>query len=336
MTANPEPDAYDAPLLHRDVVVIGASAGAIEVLLNLAAHLPKDLPASLFIAQHTLPSWTSPLPELLSARGGLQARHPLHGEQIQRGHIYVAPPDNHLIVRAGLMEVVRGPKENGHRPSADALFRSASAAYGRRVIGVVLSGYQDSGTAGMMSIKACGGLAVAQSPESASVGEMPRSVVARVAVDHVVAASELPALITRLVRERLASAPSRVLDHTVARMEGLEPGTHVELVCPLCTGVLTEAQTSNFHHFRCHVGHTFALSVLARAQNEQMERALWSAVRALEESAALARRLEHGARGELARRFAEKAMTHEKQAELIRASLLRSASISEALPSAAS
>src|SRR5205823_1545952 len=139
-------------------------------------------------------------PELLSSRGPLPARHPLHEEKIEPGHIYIAPPDNHLLLRSGSMEVVRGPKENGHRPAADALFRTASAAYGARVIGVVLSGYQDCGTAGMMSIKARGGMSVVQSPESALVDEMPRGVIARVPVDHVVHPLELPGLLTRLAR----------------------------------------------------------------------------------------------------------------------------------------
>src|SRR5438067_9132194 len=170
--------------MNHDTIVIGASAGGVEVLLKLAGALPADLPASIFLVIHTLPGHRSELPELLSRRGPLPARHPMHGEKIAPGHIYVAPPDNHLLLRQGSMEVVRGARENGHRPAADALFRSAAAAYGPRVIGVVLSGYQNCGTAGMMSIKARGGLAVVQDPETATAPDMPTSVIDKVPVDH--------------------------------------------------------------------------------------------------------------------------------------------------------
>src|SRR5262249_27247012 len=131
------------------------------------------------------------LPELLSERGRMPARHPLHDERIVPGTIYVAPPDNHLLLRHGSMEVVRGPKEDGHRPAANALFRSASAPYGPRVIGIVLSGYLDCGIAGMLSIKARGGVSIVQAPDSAQLPEMPRSVIENVTVDHVIHPREL-------------------------------------------------------------------------------------------------------------------------------------------------
>jgi two-component system chemotaxis response regulator CheB len=152
--------------MNRDVIAIGASSGGVEVLLDLARALPENLQASVFVVIHVSADHTSTLPELLSECGPLPAKHPLHGEEIRPGHIYVAPPDNHLLVRQGSMEVVRGPKENGHRPAVDSLFRSASVAYGPRVVGVVLSGYHDCGTAGMMSIKARGGVCVVQAPET--------------------------------------------------------------------------------------------------------------------------------------------------------------------------
>ncbi|HWO18284.1 MAG TPA: chemotaxis protein CheB [Kofleriaceae bacterium] len=306
--------------MNHDVIAIGASAGGIEVLLEMVRELPEDLPASVFVVVHVLPSHVSTLPEILSARGPLPARHPLHDEKIIPGHIYVAPPDNHLLVRQGTMEVVRGPKENGHRPAADALFRTASAAYGARVIGVVLSGYGDCGTAGMMSIKARGGLGVVQAPESAQAPNMPASVLARVAVDHTIRPAELPGLLTRLART--SAGPELPVDQLVKQLEGDEPGTRAEIVCPICDGVLTEAQPGVFQHFRCHVGHSFSLESLVREQSEELERTLWAAVRALEESAALSRRLSLVERGELQQSFAEKAATHTQQAEYLRQMLL--------------
>jgi two-component system chemotaxis response regulator CheB len=306
--------------MKRDVIAIGASAGGVEVLLDMVRTLPADLPAAVFVVIHVAPGHTSALPELLSQRGPLPARHPLHDEKIVPGTIYIAPPDNHLIVRQGSMEVVRGPKENGHRPAADVLFRTASAAYGSRVIGVVLSGYGDCGTAGMMSIKARGGLSVVQAPETAQAPDMPRSVLSRVAVDHTIHPAELPGLLAKLAAT--TPGPDKPVYELVKQLEGAEPGARAEVVCPLCEGVLTEAQPGVFQHFRCHVGHAFSLESLVREQSEVLERTLWAAVRALEESAALSRRLSAVERGELRRIFAQKATTHTQQADYLRQMLL--------------
>jgi len=313
--------------MSRDVIAIGASAGGVDVLVKMVGELPADLPASLFVALHSPPGSESCLPALLSERGRLPARHPLHGEKVRPGHIYVAPPDNHLYLRHGSMEIVRGPKENGHRPSVDALFRTASSAYGPRVVGVVLSGHQDCGTAGMLSIKARGGLSVVQDPATASAPEMPRSVVERVPVDHIVHPFELAALLARLASSPPGTETEPGPD--IRQLEGSDTGNPAELVCPLCQGVLTEAQPGTFKHFRCHVGHAFSLESLVREQSEEMERALWAAVRSLDESAALSRRLsamEH--QTSLRERFAERARTQTEHAELIRQILLHGAMLS--------
>jgi two-component system chemotaxis response regulator CheB len=306
--------------MNHDIVAIGASAGSVEVLLKLVGDLPADLPAAVFVVVHQHASHVSQLADLLSRRGRLPATLPLHGEAIRPGTIYVAPPDNHLQLRQGRVEVVRGPKDNGHRPAADVLFRTAAASYGARVIGVVLSGYQDCGTAGMMSIKARGGLAVVQDPETAVAAEMPRHVIERVAVDHVVHPTELPGLLARLVAT--AAGPTADPGPFIKQLEGIELGQRAEIVCPICQGVLTEAQPGLFQHFRCHVGHAFTLQSLVRDQSEELERALWAAVRALEESAALARRVGLQNTGEMRQRLEEKANTHARQADYLRHMLL--------------
>jgi two-component system chemotaxis response regulator CheB len=302
---------------QRDIVVIGASAGGIPAISQLVSEIPADLPAAVFIVVHMGPGASSRLPEVLTRHGPLRATHAIHGEQIQRGRIYVAPPDNHLVVRAGYMQVVRSARENNQRPSVDTLFRTASNAYGPRVIGVVLSGYLDCGTAGLLSIKARGGVALVQSPADAEVPDMPQSAVDHVAVDHVANLGELPALLSRLSREPAGPWPATV-PGVLSGFEGHAPGAPVEIVCPSCQGSLTETSLGGFHLFRCHVGHAFSMGIMVQEQAEALEAALWAAARALEESASLAKRLAARSAGELRTRFEEKENTQNQEALLIR------------------
>lgn len=308
--------------MHHDVVVIGASAGGLEVLLGLVGELPAGLPAAVFVTAHTAPGFVGQLPDLLSRRGPLRASHAVHGEAIEHGRIYIAPSDNQLYVRPGFVEVVRGPAENGHRPAVDPLFRTASWAYGPRVIGVVLSGYQDCGTAGMMSVRARGGIAIAQAPGSAVAAEMPSNVIERAGVDHIVEPAELAGLLVKLVNQHAASKAPEV-PQSIRSLEGDGPTRPAELVCPLCHGVLSATKVGSFEHFRCHVGHTFSRELLAQHQGEELERALWAAVRALEESSTLSKRLATSERDlDLQRRFSDKAATLSSHAETIRGVLL--------------
>jgi two-component system chemotaxis response regulator CheB len=305
----------------HDIVVVGASSGGIEALAQIVAGLPADLPAAVFVVIHVEPGFASILPDLLSRRGRLRAAHAIHGEPIEPGRIYLAPPDNHLMLRPGFVQVVRGPKENGHRPSVDALFRTASIAYGPRVIGVVLTGYLDCGTAGLLSIKSRGGLAIVQDPREAEATSMPRSAIQHAPVDHVVALREIPALLTGLVGEPPGPWPAH-LPRALGEVEGDELGVSADIVCPICQGKLTETQVNGFQIFRCHVGHSFSLESVAAEQAEEVERALWAATRALEESAALSGRLAASATGKMRLRFAEKEQAQSRDAQLIRQILL--------------
>jgi two-component system chemotaxis response regulator CheB len=178
---------------------MGASAGGIQVLQRITAGLPRDLPAAVFVVVH-IPAWRkSELPAILSRSGPLPAIHPQpQGEKIESGTIYVAPPDHHLVIKDGEVCLWRGPKENRHRPAIDPLFRSAAEAYGKRAIGLIVSGSLYDGAAGLWWVKRYGGIAVVQNPEEADFPQMPCSAIDRVDVDYVAGTSEIPKLLTRL------------------------------------------------------------------------------------------------------------------------------------------
>jgi two-component system chemotaxis response regulator CheB len=185
----------------RDIVVIGASAGGVSALLEIAAGLPRGLPASLFVAVHGSPDSPGFLPDVLSRAGPLPASHAVDSERFRHGRIYVAPPDRHMLLTERSIKVTRGPRENGFRPAVDPLFRSAAEGHGSRVIGIVLSGGLNDGTHGLRAIKEQGGIAVVQDVDEALVSSMPASAIQNVNVDHVVTVRELPALLARLVEQ---------------------------------------------------------------------------------------------------------------------------------------
>src|SRR5262249_8890539 len=192
-----------ARLKEHAIVVIGASSGGVEALIQIMHGLPVDLPAAICVVLHVSPA-TSTLPQILSRYGPLPAAHAEDGEALQPGRVYVAPPDRHLLVKRGQLLVTRGPRENRVRPAIDPLFRSAAVAYGARGGGVVWSGALDAGTGGLLGIKRCGGVAVVQDPRDALIPGMPRSALRFVAVDHCLPLVEIPALLRRLAQELTA------------------------------------------------------------------------------------------------------------------------------------
>ncbi|NJR80382.1 chemotaxis protein CheB [Sphingomonas corticis] len=274
----------------KDIIAIGSSAGGIDALTRLCAGLPADLPASVFIAQHISPTSRSVLPQLLARAGPLPASSPVDGQRFERGHIYVAPPDHHLLLREGRLLIRRGPYENRTRPAVNALFRSAAVAYGARVIGVVLTGLLDDGTEGLIAIKAAGGTSVVQDPDDAEWPSMPRNAVMRDHVDRVAPLAALPALLAELAASEAGPTIPLPSDYrtedriaaqefAVTETEIETPGTPSHLSCPDCGGVLNQIEAEHEVRFRCQVGHAFTPLGLADAQSEELERALSIAVR---------------------------------------------------------
>jgi two-component system, chemotaxis family, protein-glutamate methylesterase/glutaminase len=194
----------------RDIIVIGTSAGGVEALRQLVASLTAGLSAAIFVVMHFPANSRSWLPELLSRSGPLPAKHPLSGEPIQPGHIYVAPPDHHLFLEEGKIQLLRGPKENNVRPAIDPLFRSA----GSRVIGVILTGMLDDGTAGLLAVKMRGGLALIQDPGEAAYPQMPESAKRYVQIDYALPLSELGPTLVRLCQNSTLKKGKTVMSHS--------------------------------------------------------------------------------------------------------------------------
>jgi two-component system, chemotaxis family, protein-glutamate methylesterase/glutaminase len=284
------------------VVVIGASAGGVEALRNVAAGLPADFSSTVFVVLHLPPGGTSVLPAILARAGDLSASHPTDGEEIKTGHIYVAPPDNHMLIEDGVVRLARGPRENGHRPAIDPLFRSAARSHGPGVIGVILSGVLDDGTAGLAAVKAAGGRTVVQDPADALYPAMPESAITYVGPEHVLETNAIAPLLAELAGQAPPEAPEAraepalVLEETLvaadrSASEAPQPGEPSGFTCPECSGALWEADEEGVPRYRCRTGHQFSLETLLSAQAESIEAALWSAVRALEERAAMLRRV---------------------------------------------
>jgi len=321
-----------------NVIVIGASAGGIGSLVQLVGRLPPDLEAAVAVAVHVPEESPSALPSILSRQGPLTAKHAKDGEPLLHGKIYVAPPGLHLLVKRHTVRAVNGPNENGHRPAIDPLFRSAARAHRRRTIGVILSGSLDDGTAGLWAIKQHGGAALVQDPDDALFEGMPASAIENVAVDFVGNAAQLANELVMRTR-LLASQPSLELDVTdesddldVVEMDRGAPdpdewsAAPSQFTCPECHGALFERQDGTIVRYRCRTGHAFSPETLVAAQSKGVEDALWIALRALEENAAMLRRLSDRARERgqerSSQRFASQASGVEVRAKIIREALL--------------
>lgn len=314
----------------HDIVVIGASADGVEALQRLVANLPEDYQGSLFITLHMAPETKSLLAPILDRSGRLPASTAKDGQAIRRAHIYVAPPDYHLVLRRERLVVIRGPKEHGHRPSVDVMFRSAAQAYGARVVGVVLSGYRDDGTAGLVDIKKAGGIAIVQDADDAAAPQMPLHAAERVRPDYIVKANQIAAVLVRLLEEAAIEervmAPPR-LENGFPKDEKMdENGRPSAFTCPACSGTLWELDDEGILRFRCRVGHAYSADTMYASQVENVENSMYAALRALEENVELSRRLAKRARHNnhkaVAEKYEARASINEAHADQLRQVLM--------------
>ncbi|WP_026731983.1 chemotaxis protein CheB [Fischerella sp. PCC 9605] len=324
----------------HDIIVVGASAGGVEALTYLAKNLPPNIKAAIIIVLHVPAHSTSVLPRILNRAGSLPVSHARDGEAIVQGRVYVAPPNYHLLLKPGYISLSRGPTENSHRPAIDPLFRTAARAYGRRVVGVVLTGVLDDGTAGLKAVKMRRGVAIVQHPQDAMYAGMPRSAIENVdEIDYVLPLAEIPAVLLQLADTPVEGDAENPVpeemeyesDMAELDMQALnsdnKPGQPSTFACPACGGTLWEFHEGDLLRFRCRTGHAFSSESLLAEQSDALEDALWSALRALEEKSSLARRMAKRMRDRhqnlSVQRLEQEAQDCEQRAEVIREVLLK-------------
>jgi two-component system chemotaxis response regulator CheB len=337
-------------LAHRDLIVIGTSAGGIEALQQMLRDLPPDFPAAVLIVVHTSPRPGNFLARIVGRAASLPVVQPNDWTPIENGKIYIAPPDLHLIVSGNILRTLPGPRENLYRPAIDPLFRSAAIARGPRVVGVILTGLLDDGTSGLMVVNAHHGAAIVQDPRTAMFPDMPQNAIDQVPDARILPLEKIAGELVRLVLEDLPypaqpeekadsldAKETRLLEQEMPQIADVNrPGKPSPFGCPECGGVLWEIDQKNFLRFRCRVGHAYTAAVLNVEQHHATEVALWSALRALEESAGLHERMAdravEGHQPGAADRYRERAESTRENAKVLREFLTRIESPAEHAP----
>ncbi|MBV6622231.1 MAG: chemotaxis protein CheB [Rivularia sp. (in: Bacteria)] len=285
----------------QDIMVIGASAGGVEALIYLVKHLPTEFNIPIVIVLHLPKHGTEVLSSLLNRNSKLPVSVVINNQAIETGKIYVAPPDRHVLVKENYLQLTLGPRENNHRPAIDPLFRSASRAFNNRVIAVLLTGTLDDGTAGLKAVKMRDGVAVVQKPEDAMYPGMPRNAIENVEnIDYILPLSEIPAILIELANRPVESLEnsqdnSRKSDLVELDLNELSqddrPNKTSVFICPDCGGPLWEMQQQGLLRYRCRIGHAYSMESLLARKSDDLEDALWLAMRVLEEKASLSRKI---------------------------------------------
>ncbi|PWT73085.1 MAG: chemotaxis protein CheB [Bacteroidetes bacterium] len=318
----------------KHLIVMGASAGGFEALKTIVKDLPSDFETPILIVWHMSPDVRGILPQVFNNLGEIYAAHAYDKEELKPHRIYVAPPDYHMLLDDGKIRVSHGPKENRFRPAVDPLFRSAAYSYGKRVIGVILSGGMDDGVAGLWTIKHYGGTTVIQDPKEAEVPSMPQNASTQVKIDYSVPSFKITELLVKLSKRPITQTNDIMKDEqTKKEIEIASEANTLEknflifprltpFTCPECNGVLSRLQNDNIIRFRCHTGHAYSLDSLMAALNEKIEDNMYNAIRAIAESIILLNHMgDHYAeinQPKLAALYFKKAKEAENRSQLIR------------------
>lgn len=292
-----EPGRHDA---LPGVVAVGASAGGVEALTQFVSGLTPDLPYAVLVVLHMPPGAPSVLAKILDRSGPLPAETATDGAAMEPGHVYVCVPDRHLLVAGDHVMLSQGPTENGHRPAINALFRSVALDFGPHAIGVLLSGVLDDGVLGAAAIRSRGGTTVVQTPSDALFTAMPTNAIQAGVADHQAAASDIGAVLTKLLEREIEvreMEPDKAmeLENRIAMgsrystsFDSEALGPHSGYICPDCNGSLIETGRGSY---RCRVGHAWTADALLKARDDEIEGAIWVALRSLREKAKMSRKL---------------------------------------------
>lgn len=279
----------------RDIVVVGSSMGGIGALSSMAAQLPADLPAAVLVVQHTSPDSPGLLGVILSQRGPLPAVVAEDGMPIERGRIYIAPANRHMLATADGIRVTFGPRENRSRPAIDPLFRTAAVNFRSRVIGVVLTGLLGDGAAGLLAVQRCGGIPMVQAPYDAEFADMPRRALDLVEAAQKFTLADLGAALVRHCGEPAPEPPevpeallieTRLTERDMGTEDwGKVPSRATSFTCPECKGAIHEIREDGLTRYRCRVGHAYSTHDLLGDKAKSVEESLWVALQTLEERA---------------------------------------------------
>jgi two-component system chemotaxis response regulator CheB len=314
-------------MTKHNIIVVGTSAGGVEALCELKKHLPEKLDASVFVVMHV--GKETMLPQILSRCGNIPAVSAEHEKRYKPSCIYCAPANCHLSIKDHMTILTRGPRENGHRPAIDVLFRSAARTHRSKVVGVVLSGGRDDGSAGLYTIKARGGIAIVQDPNEAITPNMPQNALNMVDVDFCLPVRQIAELLVQLangkatnITESPNGGTSMEDQATADRPTSEPPGDQIPVACPECNGPIYAVRDNELALFECFVGHRFSPESLSEQHTEALERALWTAIRKLKERVVLHQNLMERKRNkgeqELFNRLEESVATAREDLKLLR------------------
>ncbi|MEO6174756.1 MAG: chemotaxis protein CheB [Flavobacterium circumlabens] len=319
---------------NQFIVVVGTSAGGMKALTALIEQLPKDFPAPLLIVQHLSSDATGDaLLNELNKIGKLKCIHATQGEKIKSGQIYLAPSDNHLMIEEnGSILITKGAQENRSRPAIDPLFRSAATSFGNRTIGILLTGYLDDGTSGLIAIQRCGGICIIQDPADADYPDMPKNALNQIKPDYCIPIAEMGGIISTLVArksKKQVAIPEDITKEVQIAKRVLSDlpsvnslGEQVPFNCPGCGGVLWKMNKGPDLRYRCHTGHAYTAAALLTEQTMKIEETMWTALRMFEERKNLLTTIAQDQKGATATSAKERAKMSQIHIDRIRAILL--------------
>lgn len=323
----------DKPEKITQVIVIGTSAGGLSALKKLISQLSKDFPLPILIVRHISPDATGNVVlDELNKLNTIKCRHAKSGNNLKPGYLYLAPSDHHLLIGVNLkILVTKGAHENRSRPAIDPLFRSAAVAFGTGVIGILLTGYLDDGTAGMKAINRCGGICIVQDPDEAEYPDMPRNALNNVKVDYCLPISEMGALLLKIFQQQLPKnkpvpedvlIEAKIAERVLSDLSSVNNlGDQVPFNCPGCGGVLWQVGKDTDLRFRCHTGHAYTAAYLLAEQTNKIEETMWTALRMFEERKNLLTEMARVKKGVGSQSALERSKTSQVHIDRIRAIL---------------